>query len=105
MGKLKDWAIGKNIDLDNNIDSQFDSENPAITIKEKEVNKYIVELSTPSIETYEIESDIPLTESEIIGRVQYRKPKFMDYGNAVHEIVAIEGKLEEEMETKEKINE
>jgi hypothetical protein len=96
MGKLKDWAIGKNIDLDNNIDSQFDSENPAITIKEKEVNKYIVELSIPTIETYEIESDIPLTRSEIISRVQNKNPKFMDYGNEDHEIVAMEGKLEEE---------
>ena len=91
MGKLKDWAIGQGIEM--------------VDINERTTNRYIVELSIPTIETYEIESDIPLTRSEIISRVQNRNPKFMDYGNEDHEIVAMEGKLEEEMETKGKINE
>ena len=82
MGKLKDWAIGQGIEM--------------VDINERTTNRYIVELSIPTIETYEIESDIPLTRSEIISRVQNRNPKFMDYGNEDHEIVAMEGKLEEE---------
>tara|TARA_R110002020_G_scaffold153432_5_gene332851 strand:+ start:1010 stop:1285 length:276 start_codon:yes stop_codon:yes gene_type:complete len=91
MGKLKDWAIGEGIEM--------------VDINERTTNRYIVELSIPTIETYEIESDTPLTRSEIISRVQNKNPKFLDYGNEDHEIVAMEGKLEEEMETKGKINE
>tara|TARA_R110002110_G_scaffold24369_6_gene91460 strand:- start:3733 stop:3936 length:204 start_codon:yes stop_codon:yes gene_type:complete len=62
----------------------------------KPKNRYIVEIAIPTIEIYEVVSDIPLTTSEIVSRTQFRKPKEVKYEEALPTILVIHGKLEEE---------
>ena len=82
MGKLKDWAIGEGIEV--------------ADINERTTNIYKVELVTPTIEEFEVRSDVPLTREEIVSRVKWRYPKRTDFGNSDHEVHLVQGKIEEE---------
>ncbi len=79
MGKLKDWAIGEGIEF---------------TPEEIPTNIYKVELVTPTIEEFEVRSDVPLTREEIVSRVKWRYPKRTDFGNSDHEVHLVRGKIE-----------
>jgi hypothetical protein len=81
MGKLKDWAIGEGIEF---------------TSEDLPTNIYKIELVTPTIETFKVESDVPLTRDEILSRVKWRHPKQTDFGNSVHDVHVVQGKIEKE---------
>lgn len=60
-------------------------------------NKYIVEMQVSLTEVYEIESEIPLTEQELLWRAVNRdKPDDVDTGNGdtPYTVSVLKGKME-----------
>jgi len=62
----------------------------------EKTNRYIVEIAVPTVETYEVVSEIPLTKREIVSRTEFRKPKEIKYEEAIPTILVIEGSIEDE---------
>jgi len=62
----------------------------------QKTNRYIVEIAVPTIEIYEVVSDIALTKSEIVGRTEFRKPKEVKYEEALPTILVFEGTIEDD---------
>ena len=62
----------------------------------KKTNRYVIEISVPTIEIYEVVSDIALTKSEIVGRTEFRKPKEIKYEEAIPTILVFEGTIEDD---------
>ena len=62
----------------------------------KKTNRYVIEIAVPTIEIYEVVSDIALTKSEIVGRTEFRKPKEVKYEEAIPTILVFEGTIEDD---------
>jgi|14BtaG_2_1085337.scaffolds.fasta_scaffold39426_4 hypothetical protein len=62
----------------------------------EKTNRYIVEIAVPTVETYEVVSEIPLTKREIVKRTQHRKPQELKYNEAIPTVLVIEGSIEDE---------
>ena len=62
----------------------------------QKTNRYIVEIAVPTIEIYEVVSDIALTKSEIVSRTEFRKPKEIKYEEAIPTILVLEGRIEDD---------
>ena len=62
----------------------------------EKTNRYVVEIAVPTVETYEVVSEIPLTKEEIVKRTQHRKPQDIKYSEAIPTVLVIEGVIEDE---------
>ena len=62
----------------------------------EKTNRYVVEIAVPTVETYEVVSEIPLTKGEIVSRTEFRKPKEIKYEEAIPTILVFEGTIEDD---------